>query len=159
MPYGGTVIGRVSMIALAQTGTNVVVQTEGLARVSEVLEGGIRWSLSFVLRGWDRDSVQLLFPDGYSEGSETQHAVFDSPGIQKPGSSALSRAVKILLVPDDAERNPGLIIYRGVPDWASNAEMLFQLPEEFVIPVSIECVQDSSGRILSIGRIHDLTVS
>lgn len=157
-PFGGTEIGRIGMFALASNGDNLTVEPEGLSRVADVLEGSIRFSVSFQLRGWDDDAIELLFPDQFAEGDLTRHAVFAVPGVTKPGSSALARAQTILFVPDDPVNVPALIVYRGVPDWRRASDVALRRNQELAIPVAIEAVQDDSGRILAMGRIHDLEI-
>ena len=158
-PYGGTEIGRVAMFAVASSGAGLTVEAEGLGRVSEVLEGSIRWSVSFMLRGWDDDAVRLLFPDAYEVGDLSQHATFQVPGATKPGSSALARAVKLLFVPDDPVTVPGLVVYRGVPDMRPATEIVFRRSQELQLPVVMECVQNDAGKILAVGMVHDLEVA
>lgn len=157
-PFGGTEIGKVSMFAIASRGEGLIVESEGLGRVSEVLEGGIAWGVTFLLRSWDDDAIAALFPDAFEAGDSTQHATFQIPGAIKPGSSALGRAVKLMFVPDDVIGTPGLIVYRGVPDFRPATEVALRRSQEIVLPVAVECVQDTSGRILAMGRIHDLGV-
>jgi hypothetical protein len=51
-----------------------------------------------------------------------------------------------------------VLIYRGVPDWSEGAEFAFQRQEELGIPLAVECIRNSDGKILSVGRLVDLTL-
>lgn len=155
-PYGGTEIGKANACVLLPLGAQYLVESEGLGEVTDVLEGNQRWVFSCFLRGWDRDAVRLLHPDGYEEGAQTQHARFEAPGVAVPGSSALGRAVVLAFVPDDAVHVPGVVLYRAVPDWSDGAELAFQRGTELGIPLSFDCLRDASGRILQMGLIADL---
>ena len=153
-PYGGTDIGRVNAVALRSLGSDYKVNYEGLGAVGDILEGGLRWTFSCFLRGWDDDAVKLLLADGYEKGAQTQHAVFKAPGGKQPGTSALARLVKVAFVPDDLTHASGVLIYSALPDW--DGGMAFARKTEFGIPLVFECMLDSQGRILAIGRMADL---
>lgn len=159
-PFGGTEIGKANLCALMPMGASYRVEYESLGEAGDVLEGSIRWVFSCFVRGWDDDAVQLLMPDGYSAGATSQHSVFSAPGAQVPGSSALSRAVKLAYVPDDPLHVPGVLLYRAVPDWSDGAEIAYRRGSELGLPLAFECIRDTSSpaRILKIGRIVDLAL-
>ena len=71
----------------------------------------------------------------------------------------MSRAIKLLYVPDDPVSNPAVMIYRGVPDWSENAELAFQRQEELGLPIAVECVRNDSDNILEVGRLADLSLT
>lgn len=155
-PFSGTEVGKVKACALTPMGEPFRVQFEGLGEVGDVLEGSNRWVFSCFLRGWDPDAVEHFLSDGFSVGDRSQHAVFSSPGNQRPGSSALGRAVVLAFVPDDPMHAPGVILYRAIPDWGDGAELAFRRGDEFGIPIAFECLRDASGRVLQVGRLADL---
>ena len=157
-PYGGKEVGRVNAVAVASAAGNYRVFSEGDGTANELLEGEHRWIFTCFLRGWDNDALQTMLADGYSVGSVTQHSMFTAPGNKIPGSSALSRAIKLLVVPDDPVNNPGLILYYAIPEMTENAPLSWARSSEFGVPITAECMQDSTGRILAIGRLPDLTI-
>ena len=53
----------------------------------------------------------------------------------------------------------GLILYHAIPSWTDGAELAFRRQAEFGIPLSFECLRDSSGRILKMGRMADLALA
>ena len=157
-PYGGTEVGKTRLVVLQSLGTGFRVEAEGLGEATDVLEGSHRFVFSCFLRGWDDDGIRLLFPDRYTLGAVSGHARVDIPGTAVPGASMLDRAKTMLFVPDDPVQAPAVLIYRGVPDWSEGAEFAFQRQEELGIPLAVECMRSTSDKILSIGRLVDLTL-
>lgn len=157
-PYGGIEVGRTNLHVILPLGEQFLVRDEGLGEIVDVLEGNLEYVFTCFMRGWDDDAVRLIHSGQYQRGETTQRALFNEPGGTTPGVSALSRAVTFLLVPDDPVRTPGLIIYRGVPDWASGAEIAFQRNEDLGLAISLQCVRDTAGRTLSIGYLPDFTI-
>jgi hypothetical protein len=155
-PYGGTEVGKTNLVLVQPTGTPFLVEYEGLGEVGDVLEANKRYVFSCFLRGWDDKGVEKLRADAYEAGSVSQHAVFFEPGNVVPGESALSRSVVLVYVPDDPIHVPGVLVYRGIPNWTDGAELAFQRDNELGIPLTVECVRDTSDRILRIGRLADL---
>lgn len=155
-PYGGTEVGRVTMASLQPFGAPFLVESEGLGEVSDVLESHNRYRFACILRGWDDEAIQLLMADGYAKGETTQHALFAAPGNHYPGSTALLRALKLVYVPDDPIHVPGVLIYYGVPDWSDGAILEMRRDADFGVGLAIECLRDTQGRILKIGRLADL---
>lgn len=157
-PHGGTEVGKVNMVRLQPLDEPYRVVHEGTGMTGDILEDASRWVFSCFLRGWDDDAVRLLLQDGYQEGEQTQHSVFRAPGFQVAGTSALTRAVVVLYVPDDPIHVPAALIYRAVPDWANGAELQFRRSAELGMPLAFECVTDLEGRQLAVGRLADLTL-
>jgi hypothetical protein len=157
-PYGGTFVGKARLVTLLPMGVGVRVPSEGLGDAGDILEADHRYVFSCFLRGWSDPALELLFGDNYSAGDTTGHAVFSSPGTAVTGTSALARAKKIIFVPDDTIHAPAILIYSGVADWAEGSELAWQRAEELGLPIIIECMVDSSGNVLEIGRLEDLTL-
>jgi hypothetical protein len=154
--YGGVVIGYVRQAVLVSSGSPLRVEYESLGEAGDVLEANHRYVLAAFLRGWDDDAVRLLLTGGHETGETTGHAVFHAPGTRTPGQSALDRARRVLLVPDDREHAPAALLYRGIPDWSDAAELAFSRRDELGIPIAIEALRDAEGDILRVGRVDDL---
>lgn len=157
-PYNGTAIGRVKGCALRPLGTRFPVDCEALGEITEILEENNRYNFLCILRGWDDDALEVLRPDNYLRDAASQHAMMNIPGDSLPGSSTLQNAVRVLFVPDDAERVPGVLLYRAIPDWQDGAELAFQRAAELVLPMVFECLRDDEGRILSVGLIQGMVL-
>lgn len=157
--YGGVVLGDTRAKVLTPLGSPYYVECEGLGEFSDVLESNNRYVFTTFLRGWDRDAIEQCFAGGYSQGSVTGHAVWQEPGTRSPGQSALGRAVVLLFVPEDPVHSDAFILYNAVPDFAEGAEIAFQRATEFGLEVSFECLRDSRGEILAMGRFKDLSLT
>lgn len=159
-PYGGTEVGKTKLVVLTSFGSPTSIPSEGLGgEPSDILERAGLYVFSCFLRGWDDDAVSKFFANNYSQGAVSGHAVFQEPGNRIAGASALDRAVKLLYVPDDPVSNPAAIMYQGVADWPDGAEMAFQRGEELGIPLAVDLTRGTTGKILQVGRLVDLSVN
>lgn len=158
-PYGGTEVGKSNLCVVQPLGTSFRIEAEGLGEATDILEATHRYVFSCFLRGWDDDAVQKFFADNYSAGGTSKHAVFSVPGSAVPGASAIGRALIVLYVPDDTIHVPAVLVYSGVPDWSEGAEMAFQRGSELGLPVALDCLRDSNGNTLAIGRLADLSLT
>ena len=157
-PYGGTELGAVKGVSLASAASARVVMSEGIGAPSDILEANHRWAFSSVVRGWDDDAIEQLFPDAYAEGAISQHASMKAPGSATPGASAMNRARKIVFVPDDPIHAPAVILYSAVAQLAEGSALSFARDEEVGLAIAWECFVDGSARILEVGRLVDLTL-
>ncbi len=158
-PHGGTEVGKTNAFALQPFGEVFRVEYEGLGEAGDILEANKSWRAAFFLRGFDDDAIEQLTSWGYVVGGVSQHATFNEPGNKVPGESALLRAKKVLYVPDDLIHTPAILIYRGVADWTVGAEIAFQRGEELGIPITVDCVRDTNGNMLTVGRFADLSLT
>jgi len=159
-PYGGTEVGKTRAAVLTSFGTSYRIECEGLGgEASDVLEAPARYVFSCFLRGWDDDAVKKFLADNYVQGATSGHSLLREPGIKVGGSSALSRAIKLLYVPDDLAHAPACLIYRGVPEWTDGADIAWQRGEELGIPLAVECVRGATGKIIEVGRLSDLSLT
>lgn len=155
-PHGGVEVGRANMVILKPLAQSYAVEHEDTGEIGDIIGAGQRWVLTLFLRGWDDEAVETLLSRGYSVGEQTQHAVFSVPGSHQAGTSELTHAVSLLFVPNDLVNVPALLCYRAVPDWQDGTEIAFRRGAEVGMPLAFECVRDDDGRILQIGRLHDL---
>ena len=157
-PYGGTEIGKTRLCVLQPQGRPYRVEYESLGEAGDILEPNNQYTFACFIRGWDDDAVQKLLAGGYVAGSVTQHSVFSEPGTYTPGQSAIARAVILAYIPDDPIHVPGVLIYRGIPDWSEGSEIAFQRGDELGIPITVDCLRNASGNMLKVGRIADLAL-
>lgn len=157
-PYGGKELGNTKLVVLSILGGSYKVNNEALGEITDVLDADKRFVFSCFIRGWDDDALQLLFADQYVVGSATGHAVYEEPGLSVPGSSAVDVARKLLFVPYDTVNVPALIMYRAVPDWGDNAQLVFNSSDDLGLAFAADLLRDASNRILKMGRLADLTL-
>jgi len=158
-PYSGTEIGKTNVCVLQPLGVPFRVESEALGEATDVLEANKRYVFSCFVRGWDNDAIAQMLTGNNATGAITQHTVFVEPGTTVPGESASGRAVKVAYVPDDTIHVPAVMIYSGIPHWTDGAELAFQRGSELGISLSIECLRNSNGNILRVGRIEDLALT
>jgi len=159
-PYGGVEVGRTRLVVLTNLATAYRIECEGLGgEPSDILERPARYVFSCFLRGWDDEAVENLFANHFVQGDASGHAVMREPGDRTAGASALARGLKLLYVPDDPVHAPACMIYRGIPDWSDGAEIAWQRQEELGIPLAVECVRGTTGKILEVGRLADLSLT
>lgn len=157
-PYGGIEIGQARVVTLSISGVDYRVQSEGIGNIGDVLSGPKRVVFSCFLRGWDDSAIKELWSEGYTLGSVSGHSVWSYPGTSLVGSSRLSVGKVILFVPNNTVAHPAVLIYRGIPDWSDSTEIAFSLKDEMGLPLVVECVQSSSGKVVQSGRIVDLSL-
>lgn len=159
-PYGGTEVGLSTQATLSVLSDEPFrVWSEGLGEVTDVLEPNKRFAFSCLLRGWDHDAIELLFPRNYAAGAVSpNHALYQEPGTRTPGQSASGRAVVLLFVPDDLLHGKAVLCYSAIPEWTSGAEFVFQRSGELLLPVVADCLRNSSGLTLEVGTFGDLTL-
>jgi hypothetical protein len=157
-PYGGIPLGKSRNMVLKSLSTRFRVYAEGLGEATDVLEDDQHYVAGCILRGFDDDAVQQLFPFNYSKGAVSGHAMLDVPAGQGPGYSGYTRRKVLLYVPDNPIDHPALLLYAGIADWAENVELAFQRGDELGLPVAIQCLRDTQSRILKLGRLADLTL-
>lgn len=155
-PFGGIEIGLTKSVVVQSLGSLFRVQNEGLGEATDVVEANNRWVVGLFVRGFDDDALTHLLADHADVGAVSGHTHLIVPNRAQPGTSALPRAKKFLYYPEDPINVPSLLVYRGIPDLADNAEIAFQRGQEFGFPMAIECLRGDSGRILEIGRLADL---
>lgn len=158
-PYGGTELGRVQDVELEPLSQQVVIEYELLGKVGAVINPGIRWRFRATLRGFDDDALALLFASSSAAGELSQHRGLDVPGTLEVGGSADARSLLLVYVPDDPTDHPAIILWAAYPDWSDGARMRFDHRYDLTLPVVCECVEDSDGRCLSVGRLVDYDVT
>lgn len=156
-PFGGIEVGATQLCVLQQADTSFSVEYEATGDIGEVLEGGSRFTFVCVLRGFDDAAVEWLMQDGFEAGDLSQHAVYHAPGSRLAGTSSFTRGVRLVYVPDDPIHVPAVMIFNGIPEWTDNGQIAFQRASEFGVPLTVQCVRDAEGRILSVGRLADLS--
>ncbi len=159
-PFGGVEVGKTRLVVLTSLGQSFRVSCEGLGgEPSDILGSPSYYVFSCFLRGWDDDAVFHLFQNNYVQGPTTGHSMIREPANRVGGASEYSRRTSMLFVPDDSLNSPGVMIYAGIPDFSDGAEIAWQRGDELGIPLAVECVRGTTGKILEIGRLADLSLT
>ena len=155
--YGGTRLGIIDSIRLTPiTRTFPITAEEYGGETVEEVYLGRDWILTATVRGYDAESLGVLFANEAAGGSG------DSV-ITEPGSSALAgtlgsaRAVKLLFAPEDSTQ-PGFLFYQAIPQLRRAVTIDFRLNRETAFMTHWRCIRDGSDRTIQIGRVEDLTL-
>ena len=167
-PYGGKALGMTMAVAMAFEESPFFIECEGLGAVTEVLHGDDRVSFAAMLRGFDDDAVELLYPESFREGAVTQHAVLEQVhrsgethlASKVPGSPMSETAGLVLLyVPEDVVNVNAILLYNAIPNWQEGAEIMFRRGDEVLLPLRCECIRDADNDTYQIGRLADLDLT
>jgi hypothetical protein len=171
-PYGGTALGLARDVEFVP---NVQVKTvtaeEWGGNVVESYYCGEHATLTAVLRHWDGDAMEAVYP-GIASGSSGTNLLVYTPaasvasgaasGATKAGTSLASLSCILLAVPyahgEVQTKLPALIIYRAVPALDQAQRLQYAIGEEWGLAVAWQCTPDSSGRVYKMGKIGDLSL-
>ena len=137
--YGGTVLGEISYIEFR-------LNRREFRKTAEE-KGGAMWGRTYmgdtpviagVLRGWDVDAINVLFPNAVPGKSRGIGIVGQTDGTIREGADASARSVKLLFAPTDTENGIHIILYRAVPSVPIFAAIGLYLGRERGIPFAFE---------------------
>lgn len=156
-PGGGTELGIVQdiVVTIEQPYKFIEAEEFGGQRVEGVVtkEG---CTVGAILRSWDKDAVQRLFPNT-AAGAVTGKRKVTSPGTIRPGEKLSDRSVVLVFWPDDRDRHPFFVMRRALPALKETAEIALRLDEEFGLPMLFFGIQDTSSRLYDFGLAHDIS--
>jgi len=158
-PYGGTEVGYVKAVALRNLGVAFAVMAEGLGEFNDILEPNNDYEFAFFLRGWDDDAIQKFMSSGYVAGGVSQHSLWNAPGSLTPGQTSLGRGITVVYVPDDTLTQPAVMVYNFIPSWDTDSDIAFARQDPMGVPISGKCLRNSSGNIIRIGHLPDLSLT
>jgi hypothetical protein len=134
----------------------VTAEEYGGQRVDGVITGE-GCSIGFILRSWDKDVLQRVFPNT-SVGASSGRRLVASPGAVRPGELMSNRSVVLLFTPDDADRHPMFLMRRALPAIKETAEVMLRVDQEFGLPVIFHGIRDASGKLYEWGMAHDIAL-
>ncbi len=159
-PHGGTELGLVRD-AEFRLGikTSVVTAEEFGVQPIEYVYAGEAAVMAAVLREFDEDAIQAIFPDT-APGmcgpiSTISYDVNDDP---RAGRFLSAQSFSLLFSPRSLDRHPMILLYKVIPLVEESSLLNLSLSEELGIGVMFHCIPDASGRVYSIGHRGDLTL-
>lgn len=157
-PYGGTELGVVRDL-LFRPGIEVerLIAEEWKTAVASIVKAEYA-VLAGVLRSWDDDMLNMLFPN-VSTGSVTGKKMVEglaNSGNRTAGYDMAAKAGKVLFVPDARNDGQFLVLYRAIPVVDQAAQLSFQIGEEYGLAFMFEAVPDHNGRTYRIALKDDL---
>lgn len=154
----GTPLGIVHDVEVITDVPTAYITAEEYA--GERVEGqmvGAGCAIGFILRGWDKNAIQQLYPNTVA-GTVTGKRYVQSPGTIRPGEPLSNRSVVLLFAPDDPDRHMMFLMRRALPAIEANAKLAMRLDQEFGIPALFYGIRDTSSRMYLWGLPHDLQV-
>ena len=156
-PHGGIGIGVIRNILVKQASVSYSVTAEEFGKETvDMVYGGETWVLGAVLRSYDKDAIQKLFPNT-SLGVSGQR-VISHPGATREGHLLSSRTVKLLFSPDDTTNHPMVLLHKAAPLVEETAEFNLSLAQELGLAIMFVGLRDASNRVIAIGIGSDLTL-
>lgn len=152
--YGGTVLGAVRRVAFEPGYDQIPINAEDHGQAIEVIHLQGNPVIGGLLRGWDGDALNTLFP-GYAL-SNSQHTV-TFPGSFLSGRTLSSRAVKVLYAADRSD-HPSILLYNAIPIVEPTAALRASILNDLEIPFIFFGIQDGSGDLGAMGPIAGLTI-
>jgi len=159
-PHGGTALGLVrDMIFNFGAKTTLSTAEEWGGVVSKAFYTGERPFLAAVLRDFDNDSLNAIFPNTTAGSSSGDRYVTYGPGasgVNRPGYDLTNKQIKLVFSPTAADRHPFIILYYAIPALEETAALNLSLSQEVGIGVAFWGGVDSSGRTYAIGKREDI---
>lgn len=141
-PHGGTGLGVVDQIRVLPNRKLGFVKDEGYGRTSSVIDLGEEWWLFAILRGFDADAVEKVFPATRAGAVSGKRGIFYPGTTFRPGTAITS--VKLIFTPDDEFNHRFLVMRAAVPAAQEQTELLHEVSDEFKIPVVFYALVDGT---------------
>lgn len=155
-PHGGTALGVVADVILEPRVRTEEIAAEELGGApAEVLYLGEAWRLAVLLRQWDVDAIDAIFPNVTQTGTGNVRRTIQMVGNVYPGYLLSSRACKLVFTPDDSTR-PGLLVQRALPALRPTAALNLGLDRELGFAAFFWVVKGANTRYADIGTLADL---
>jgi len=156
--YGtATALGICHDVRLSAVTRQFNIQAEEYGQeVTEAVHMGRDWVLTCLVRGWDNDTLGMMFPNT-STGGSSGNKVISEPGGLLSGSLLSGKAVKLLFAPFNTTHK-GFIVYRALPNIHASRPLDFNTAKDLSFLATFRCLRDGSGRAVKIGQVADLAI-
>lgn len=156
-PHGGTALGLSAEVTFRPglRGRSVRAEEFG-GETIEVVYAGESAVLGALVRGWDADAVNRVWLNSTVGVSGERYVEY--PGTTRAGTLGSARSVVLLFSPRDADRTPGVILYRALPLVDQAAALQFAFRRELVVAALFQGIRDATGRVYRAGRLEDLAL-
>ncbi len=157
-PGGGTGLGIVQDLSLVLEQPYKAVLAEEFG--GQAVEGTIVREgcvLGAILRSWDKDALNKLFPNT-TVTSTSEKRLVSSPGTIRPGEKLSDRSAVLVFWPDDTDRHPFFVMRRALPCIKESEAIALRMDQEYGIPMLFFGIQDTSGRLYAFGPKESITV-
>jgi hypothetical protein len=158
-PHGGTALGekRAATVEPNQDYEVVLAEEFGGEVVEAIDAAGEGWAIAAIMRGYDDDVISRFFPNT-AVGTVTQRRLITAPGTVRAGRLMSASSVVLVFTPDALDDQPMFVFHRAIPMLKSTGMMRLADPDPFEIGVAFQAIRNTSGRAVSIGWRHDITL-
>jgi len=163
-PHGGTALGSAKNIAFRYEPEEGEIRAEEFGgTLVETIRGAQDVKLAAVLREYDSDAINAIFPDVisglvFAKPVARIRAYGDVSGATVPGSLGSTNGFKLLIAPRTPDTSIAVMIYLAIPSLAEQAELQMKIGTEAGIAVLFRGVPDGTGRISHVGTMEDLAL-
>lgn len=156
-PYGGTYLGQVRGIVFKPQPQYRDIWAEEFGSVTDsIYVGEGPCEIRATLRYPDVDMVNVVAPKSIQPGSSGIHWLFRPGGTTsntRAGTSLYdSKSGKLLFAPYATNAHPMILMYKALPQIATDGEIPFSIKDEWGLPVRFVGAPDSNGRVYDTGR-------
>jgi hypothetical protein len=157
-PHGGTELGAIDEVLIKPSFKTSLVKGGDDKFAGHVVEDhfiGEEWLLGVVLRQWDDDIKNVLFPNTTTSSGVAQRTVRTTGVTFPPGSRMSSRAGKLLVASKDINA-PSLFFRNASPILDPQAEVAMMAIDELAFPMMFRCYPATNQRLYEMGLLADL---
>lgn len=155
-PYGGTELGMASYIRLYREESRYVFSDRSTKAVLDDLYMGERWMVQTFLSMWRDDELNMLFPNT-SEVQGSRKIVYN-PTSYKTGTLGSTKAMGLLIVPDNEDHHPFCYIPKAIPSVVS-MNFAYTLREEGLFFCQFLPLPPASGDYLQWGPKRTIAIA
>jgi hypothetical protein len=157
-PWGGTALGLVKNVVVKAGRRVSTFREEPYGPMPyDGIDLGEAWVMTGSFRTYDPDVISLVFAStGTGASTGSKQIVYPNGNTYRTGGLLSALGVKLLLTPDDFERQRFFYAYNAVPLTAEDGDMPFQRGEEWVVPFRFLCLPNGSNKTVAYGLREDL---
>lgn len=158
-PYGGTILGEIRAFSFAvQSKHEEITAEEWGDQVVDIVHGGTSVKLSCVLRGFDNDALEAIFPDTEVAVPSRERRISWRVDNGRAGTLLSTLSFVLLFVPKAADRHNAVLMRDAVPVVEDALELLLSQDKEAELPVLFYGRPDANNKVAEVSRIGDMTL-
>lgn len=156
-PHGGTALGIASQIRVVTGLEEASITAEEFGgQAVDVLLMQRDFFMTTLLRQWDNDAINTLFPNTSAGASGDK--VINWPGSNRSGYLLSNRTVKLCFTADRQTEHPSVIIYKAIPLPEEQEALRLTVLAELAMPAVFLGIRDGSSRVAAWGLLSDLSL-
>jgi len=141
--------------------TSVAVAEEWGGVVTRAFYAGERPFMASILREFDNDALNNIFPNTTAGSSSGDRRIRFEPGVSgqnRSGYDLTGKALVLLFSPRAVDRHPHILLYYAIPAIDETARLQMALSEEIGIAAVFWAGIDTQYRCYNVGKREDLSL-